>query len=207
MVMSGPDQDFDRAPGYKRHWDWDAAWSKRFGLVQLQVRRRFRVTVERPEEVSPVRHVYGILFREDGKAVLVGRAAGGGAPELRLIAVDVPEGQHPQDALQDAALSRAGAELGRVWLMANLLYTPIEGNTEPAHYESICLAEVTDLRDEVPDPTYTRRSVLRRDLLEAVRTRHYDIAEPLLIAIDRYVHWRAMGEGATEGSTAEVTGG
>ena len=33
---SGPDHDADRVPGWKKHWDWDPAWSRRFGLVLWQ---------------------------------------------------------------------------------------------------------------------------------------------------------------------------
>lgn len=206
MVMGGrPDLDIDRKPGYKKSWDWSAAWARRFGLVQLRVRNEYRVTVEPPGAVSPVRRLYGVLFRDDGKAVLCGPAVTA-SPELRLVQADVADGEDPEASLRAAAMQQAGAELGQYWLMGNLLYTPFDGE-RPPFYESIYVAEVATLAETMPDQQFTRRSVLARDLLSAVRERHYEIAEPLLLAIDRYVQWRAVKAAHENEEEAEVTGG
>ncbi len=204
MVM-GPDLDSDRQPGHKKSWDWNPAWARRFGLVQLRVRNEYRVTVERPGAVSPVRRLYGVLFRDDGKAVLSGPAATA-APELGLVQADVGDSQEPEASLRAAAMQQTGAELGQCWLMGNLLYTPLDGERSP-FYESIYVAEVATLAETMADQQFTRRSVLVRDLLSAVRQRHYEIAEALLLAIDRYVQWRAVKAAHEKEEQAEVTGG
>jgi hypothetical protein len=199
----GPDLDKDRVPGWKAHWDWDPAWSRRFGLVQLRVDNRYQVRIEGPAEVDRVRKIYGILVRAGGKAVLVGPSSTV-TPDLGLVEADVPQGRRPVDVLKEAALARAGAELGRHWLMFNLQCTPLAGG-EP-FYEGIFLAEVESLAETVPDPAFTRRTVLTRDLLSTVRGRYYEIAEPLVMAIDRYVQYRALVE-KQQHEEAEATSG
>lgn len=198
---SGPDLDRDRIPGWKAHWDWSPAWSRRFGTVQLRVDNRYRVRIEQPEEAGPVRKAYAILFRSPAKVVLSGGARSV-APELGLLEVDVQEGD-PLDAVADAALQRTGATLGRRWLMLNLAYEPLTPGEEPFR-EGIYIAEVEGLLDNVPDEAYTRRTVLVRDLLAMVRRRYYALAEPMLMSIDRYLQYRVAEDKENQEKTEEV---
>ena len=198
----GPDLDKDRMPGWRKHWDWDAAWSRRFGLVQLRVNNQYQTRIEPPADVEGVRKLYGILMRPANKATLIGENSTT-TPPLGLLEADVPPGREPVEVLQEAALARAGAELGRHWLMFNLEYTPLaEGDR---YYEAIYLAEVTALAENVPDPGFTRRNVLVRDLLAVVRQRYYAIAEPLVMAIDRYTQFHALEQ--KQEKEAEATSG
>ena len=152
----GPDLDKDRVPGWRKHWDWDPAWSRRFGLVQLRVNNQYQTRIEPPADVEAVRKLYGILMRPGGKATLIGES-GSTTPPLGLLEADVPPGRVPLEVLQEAALSRSGAELGRHWLMFNLECTPLNGAA--LFYEAIYLAEVTTLSENVPDPVMPDISV------------------------------------------------
>jgi hypothetical protein len=169
----------------------------------LQLDKRYRGTVEPPREVEGIRRVIGILLRPGGKAVLVGEAAAA-RPDLGLLEADVPEGQAAADALAAAALAQAGATLGRVWLMFNIHFTPLgEGDD---YYHGIYLAEVEGLAEAIPDQRFTRRAVLVRDLMAAIRRRHYELAEPLVMAIDRYSNYRALEDREAKQSMEATSG-
>lgn len=197
----GPDLDKDRIPGWKPHWDWSPAWSRRFGAVELRVDNRYRVRIEQPDEPGPVRKAYAILFRSPAKVVLSGEARPA-APELGLLEVEV-ESDDPLAAIATAALQRTGATLGRRWLMLNLAYQPLDSTGE-AFREGIYIAEVEGLLDNIPDEAYTRRTVLVRDLLAMVRRRYYAVAEPMLLSIDRYLQYRATEDKEQQEHTEEV---